>query len=71
MTSLRHQYLSKARRIVLKLGSAVLTADDALNLPLIQRLVEEISRLRSADREFILVSSGALAAGCRKLGLSS
>jgi glutamate 5-kinase len=71
MKSLRQQYLSKAKRVVLKLGSAVLTADEALNLPLIQRLVEEISHLRSADREFILVSSGALAAGCRKLGLTS
>jgi glutamate 5-kinase len=71
MKSLRQQYLSKAKRVVLKLGSAVLTADEDLNLPLIQRLVAEISRLRSADREFILVSSGAIAAGCRKLGLAS
>jgi glutamate 5-kinase len=71
MKSLRQQYLSKAKRVVLKLGSAVLTADEVLNLILIQRLVEEISHLRSADREFILVSSGAIAAGCRKLGLTS
>jgi glutamate 5-kinase len=71
MKSLRQQYLCKAKRVVLKVGSAVLTADEALNLPLIQRLVEEITHLRSADREFILVSSGALAAGCRKLGLTS
>ena len=68
---LRQQYLSKARRVVLKLGSAVLTAADGLNQPLIQRLVGEISHLRSEDREFILVSSGAIAAGCRKLGFSS
>jgi glutamate 5-kinase len=71
MNPLRQQYLSKARRVVLKLGSAVLTADDGLNQPLIQRLVGEIGHLRSADREFILVSSGAIAAGCRKLGLES
>jgi glutamate 5-kinase len=71
MESLRQQYLSKARRVVLKLGSAVLTADESLNLPLIQRLVAEISGLRSPEREFILVSSGAVAAGCRKLGLPS
>jgi glutamate 5-kinase len=71
MDSIRQQYLSKARRVVLKLGSAVLTAADGLNQPLIQRLVGEIGHLRSADREFILVSSGAIAAGCRKLGLDS
>jgi len=71
MNPLRQPYLDKARRVVLKLGSAVLTADHGLNQPLIQRLVGEIGVLRSADREFILVSSGAVAAGCRKLGLAS
>ncbi|MCK9376834.1 MAG: glutamate 5-kinase [Syntrophobacterales bacterium] len=71
MHPLRQQYLTKAKRVVLKLGSAVLTAPDGLNLPLIQRLVGEIGRLISGEREFILVSSGAIAAGCRKLGLTS
>ncbi len=70
MNPLRRQYLSKAKRVVLKLGSAVLTASGGLNLPLIQRLVAEIGHLRSGHREFILVSSGAIAAGVRKLGLA-
>jgi glutamate 5-kinase len=55
---------------VLKLGSAVLTAAEGLNQPLIERLVGEMGKLRHGEREFILVSSGAIAAGCRKLGLS-
>ncbi len=71
MTKRRQQYLSKARRVVLKLGSAVLTAADGLNQPLIQQLVGEIGAIMGAEREFIIVSSGAIAAGCRKLGLSS
>jgi glutamate 5-kinase len=71
MTSVRRQFLSKAKRVVLKLGSAVLAAPDGLNQPLIQRLVAEIGALKGAEREFIIVSSGAIAAGCRKLGLSS
>jgi glutamate 5-kinase len=72
MHPIRQQYLHKAKRIVLKLGSAVLTAADGLNLPLIQRLVREIGQLRAdGEREFIVVSSGAIAAGCRKLGLTS
>jgi len=62
-------HLHKARRVVLKLGSAVLTAADGLNLPLIQQLVGEIARLRQAERQFVLVSSGAVAAGLKKLGL--
>lgn len=71
MSQLHRQHLSKARRVVLKLGSAVLTAPQGLNQPLIERLVGEIARLRKGEREFILVSSGAIAAGCRKLGLTS
>lgn len=66
----RQQYLTKARRVVLKLGSAVLTAAYGLNLPLIQRLVAEIAALRQNDRQFVLVSSGAVAAGVHKLRLS-
>ena len=71
MQPLRQAYLSKTKRVVLKLGSAVLTAPDGLNQPLIQLLVGEIGRLLSGEREFIIVSSGAIAAGCRKLGLES
>ena len=72
MTMVRHPYLSKARRVVLKLGSAVLAAAEGLNQPLIQRLAGEISALRAeGEREFIIVSSGAMAAGCRKLGMST
>ncbi|MBM4294129.1 MAG: glutamate 5-kinase [Deltaproteobacteria bacterium] len=71
MTSVRQPYLNKARRVVLKAGSAVLTTPDGLNQPLIERLVAETFSLASGEREFIIVSSGAVAAGCRKLGLSS
>jgi glutamate 5-kinase len=63
----RRKYLDKARRVVLKLGSSVVTAADGLNLPLIQKLVEEIGALRRAERQVVLVSSGAVAAGLKKL----
>ena len=65
----RRPYLDKARRLVLKLGSSVLTAEDGLNLPLIQRLVGEIATLHQEGRQVIMVSSGAVAAGLRKLGI--
>jgi glutamate 5-kinase len=70
MKSLRLTYLNKARRVVLKLGSAVLTATYGLNHALIQRLVAEIAGLRQNDRQFVVVSSGAVAAGVHKLRLS-
>jgi glutamate 5-kinase len=69
MDTSRLAYLSKARRVVLKLGSAVLTAAYGLNQLLIQRLVAEIAALRQNDRQFVLVSSGAVAAGVHKLKL--
>lgn len=68
--TLRLKYLNKARRVVLKLGSAVLTGTYGLNLPLIQRLAAEIVAQRRKDRQFVLVSSGAVAAGVHKLRLS-
>jgi len=54
--------------VVLKLGSAMLTAADGLNLPLIQQLVGDIAAVLRNDRQFVLVSSGAVAAGLKKLG---
>jgi glutamate 5-kinase len=69
MNTLRTTYISKARRVVLKLGSAVLTATYGLNSILIQRLVAEIAALRQNDRQIVVVSSGAVAAGVHKLKL--
>jgi len=68
---MRQPYLSKARRVVLKAGSAVLTTAAGLNQPLIERLVAESFSLKGGEREFIIVSSGAVAAGCRKLGFAT
>ena len=63
----RRKYLEKVRRVVLKLGSSVVTGEDGLNLHLIRQLVGEIGALRQADCQVILVSSGAVAAGLKKL----
>ncbi|MGQ9689179.1 MAG: glutamate 5-kinase [Desulfobaccales bacterium] len=68
--NLRNQYLDKVRRLVLKLGSSVITAADGLNLPLIENLVGEIGALRQTGRQVVLVSSGAVAAGLKKLQIS-
>jgi glutamate 5-kinase len=66
---LRQTYLEKARRVVLKLGSSVVTRADGLNLSLIRQLVGEIGELRRAERQVLLVTSGAVAAGLRKLDM--
>jgi len=66
----RHQF-SQARRVVVKVGSNVLTRDQGLNLPVITSISHEIGHLMASGRQVILVSSGAMAAGMRKLQLSA
>ena len=56
------------RRIVLKVGSAVLTQDDAIALERMRALVAFIAELKK-DNEVILVSSGAVSAGYTELQL--
>jgi len=51
------------KRIVLKVGSHVLTQGDKVATTRLEALVEFIANLHSLDKEVILVSSGAVAAG--------
>ena len=64
--------LDGARRVVIKVGSALLVdaASGRLNRSWLETLVEDVVRLRRAGREVILVSSGAVALGRRHLGLA-
>ena len=66
----RKKMLADVKRVVVKVGSAVLTRRTGLNLNLIDDLSTEICALRRKGIEVILVSSGAIAAGLRKVGIS-
>ncbi len=57
----------RARRVVLKIGSKTLAADRAVYA----RIARELASLKSDKRDFVLVSSGAIALGVTKLGLRS
>jgi glutamate 5-kinase len=61
--------LKAAKRVVVKVGSNVLTAPHGLNLEVLQSLSRQISVLTDQGRQVLLVSSGAMAAGLRKIGL--
>jgi glutamate 5-kinase len=63
--------LARARRIVVKVGSALLVdAESArVNRAWLETLVEDLLRLRQRGQRVILVSSGAIALGRRRLGL--
>lgn len=64
--------LARARRIVVKVGSALLvdSATGRVNRAWLETLVLDLVRLRRRGQEVILVSSGAIALGRRHLGLS-
>jgi glutamate 5-kinase len=56
-------------RIVIKVGSAVITQDDKIALDRLAQLVEFIAQLKKENNEVVLVSSGAVAAGYTLLQL--
>ncbi len=64
----RAALFSRAKRIVIKVGSAVLADENGLNQKIILELSRQIAELRAHGREITLVSSGAVAAGRTKLG---
>ncbi|HXY95889.1 MAG TPA: glutamate 5-kinase [Steroidobacteraceae bacterium] len=63
--------LVRARRLVVKVGSALLVGGDSgrVNRAWLETLVEDLLRLRKRGQQLILVSSGAIALGRRRLGL--
>jgi glutamate 5-kinase len=65
----RRTYLARARRVVVKVGSAVLTCQSGLNSEVMENLARDLHSLRQTGRQVILVSSGAVASGRKKLGL--
>jgi len=65
--------LATARRVVVKVGSALLVdaRTGRLNRTWLETLIEDLMRLRRGGAQLILVSSGAIALGRRHLGLAS
>jgi len=67
----KRQQIKNTKRCVIKIGSALLTNDGAgLNMAGIATWVEQISILRKSGVEVVLVSSGAVAEGMCRLGMT-
>ncbi|MER7051202.1 MULTISPECIES: glutamate 5-kinase [unclassified Streptomyces] len=65
------QAVGEARRIVVKVGSSSLTtAAGGLDADRVDALVDVLAKVRGTDKEIVLVSSGAIAAGLAPLGLA-
>jgi len=60
---------SKVRRIVVKVGSSLLTEKNRLNLKRMEGIVDQLASLQKENREVILVTSGAIAGGMGRLNL--
>ncbi len=59
----KSQTIENAKTIIIKVGSAVLTNNDGLNMPILQNIVEQIATLVKKNKRVVFVSSGAVAAG--------
>src|ERR1043166_1106469 len=67
----REDLIRSVHRIVIKLGTAVLTRDDGgVPLSRFYGLVEDIAALKRNGREILLVSSGAVGLGQTQLGVT-
>lgn len=67
----RLDLLSSARRVVVKLGTAVLThGDGSIALSRCYGFVESLAALKRGGREVLVVSSGAVGLGASTLGLA-
>ena len=60
--------LARAKRIVVKIGSSTLTRDGVIRSRKFGELASQVAELMDEGRQVVLVSSGAIAVGSRKLG---
>jgi glutamate 5-kinase len=67
---LRNTFLKRVTRVVVKVGSGVLAGKGGLNRKVIWDLTNDLCVLRKKNIEVILVSSGAIASGLKKIGLA-
>lgn len=64
--------ITNANRIVIKFGTNILTNEEGeVSLPRVYSFIEDVSRLKKSGKEIILVSSGAVGLGKKKLGLDN
>lgn len=67
---MRDELLTHAKRIVVKIGSSLIASRaTGLRPDQIDRLADEIAALRASGREVLVVSSGAIVSGIKKLQL--
>ena len=72
MKDSRKKIIKKARRLVVKVGSAVIAGPgSAVSASFLTRLAGEIRGIKEAGKEAVIVSSGAIATGMKRLSLTA
>ncbi len=63
--------VARCERLVVKIGSAVVTDGTSLDAAHVGRIAGEVAVLIKAGRQVVIVSSGAVASGCEGMGLKT
>lgn len=73
MSNIHREKLSEKKRIVIKIGSSSLThlQTGHINLGKLEKLVRILTDLRNQGKDVVLVSSGAIAVGKKKIGFQN
>lgn len=69
MNIIREKLFRRTKRIVIKIGSGVVTDNHGLDQPFFIKLALTVKKLRSQGIQTVIVSSGAIACGMAKLRL--
>ncbi|NVM56778.1 MAG: glutamate 5-kinase [Desulfobacterales bacterium] len=67
---IRKDLFNRVKRAVIKVGTGLLTHNQDISISVISRLARELSWLMDQGRQVILVSSGAIASGMKKVGMT-
>ncbi|HEY5498580.1 MAG TPA: glutamate 5-kinase, partial [Syntrophales bacterium] len=57
----RKETLKDVKKVLIKIGSAVLTGDNGLDLDIIEQLVDDMVDLKKRGYHIVIVTSGAIA----------
>lgn len=70
MKNVKKEIMLPVKKVLIKIGSAVLAGDDGLDIAIIQQLVDEIAGLKEEGYQIIIVTSGAIASGKHRMGIA-
>ena len=64
-------YISKSKKIVIKIGSSTLVDEKGkLKQHWMKEFVKDVKNLIKKKKQIVIVSSGAIALGCKYLGIN-